>query len=301
MKKEIMTLTELTNNGVKVARLAGNRDLNEKAVKAKMKSMREYGQLVPAIIVDASTAIKDGLKVVDFTTGEEIKDGNNYVVLLDANHRYSAHLRLLEENKKIELEKQYEREFYFMYSLNPSVSIEKTLAEINIATTPWKGADYVKGVKMMVEEDLPTLDFVSDLTTMGYSLDAASKWATFGSKISKAVLVRAISGNIDEVLRKSNTISRGRTLVEAARKSFSAEFLKSRTLIDWIIGKYDDTVDEEKGTFTKAMSHFLANVQRENTEKIEKAKGTRGGKPKETIIYEELNILWKKHMEENYN
>ena len=48
-----MTLTELTNNGVKVARLAGNRDLSEKAVKAKMKSMRENGQLVPAIIVDA--------------------------------------------------------------------------------------------------------------------------------------------------------------------------------------------------------------------------------------------------------
>ena len=49
------------------------------------------------------------------------------------------------------------------------------------------------------------------------------------------------------------------------------------------------------------MSHFLANVQRENAENIEKAKGTRGGKTKETIIYEELNILWKKHMEENYN
>ena len=41
MRNEIMTLTELTKNGVKVARLAGNRDLNEKAVKAKMKSMRE--------------------------------------------------------------------------------------------------------------------------------------------------------------------------------------------------------------------------------------------------------------------
>ena len=100
--------------------------------------------------------------------------------------------------------------------------------------------------------------------------------------------------------RKSNTINRGRTLVEAARKSFSAEFLKSRTLIDWIIGKYEDTDDSEKSTFTKDMSHFLANVQRENAENIEKAKGTRGGKTKETIIYEELNILWKKHMEENY-
>ena len=98
-----------------------------------------------------------------------------------------------------------------------------------------------------------------------------------------------------------NQTPSGRTLVEAARKSFSAEFLKSRTLIDWIIGKYEDTDDSEKSTFTNNMNHFLANVQRENTEKIEKAKGTRGGKPKETIIYEELNILWKKHMEENYN
>lgn len=106
-KREILTLIALLSKGIKIARLAGNRDLNEKAVKAKMKSMREYGQLVPAIIVDASTAIKDGLKVVDFTTSEEIKDGNNYVVLLDANHRFEAHSRLLEENKKVEPDKQY--------------------------------------------------------------------------------------------------------------------------------------------------------------------------------------------------
>lgn len=299
MKIEIMTLTELANNGVKIARLAGNRDLNEKAVKAKMKSMKEYGQLVPAIIVDASTALKQGLKVVDFATGEEIKDAEKYVVLLDANHRYEAHSRLLEENKKAKPEEQYKGEFYFVYSLNPSVGIEKALAEINIATTPWKGADYVKGVKMMVEEELPTLDFVSELTCMGYSLDAASKWATFGSKINKAVLVRAINGNIDEVLRKSNSINRGKILVEAARKSFNAEFLKSRTLIDWIIVKYEDTDDTEKAVFTKDMSRFLSNVQRENAEKIEKTKGTRGGKTKETIIYEELNALWTKYTKEN--
>ena len=37
MREEILTLSELNEKGVKVARLAGNRDLNEKAVKAKMK------------------------------------------------------------------------------------------------------------------------------------------------------------------------------------------------------------------------------------------------------------------------
>ena len=70
--------------------------------------------------------------------------------------------------------------------------------------------------------------------------------------------------------------------------------MKSRTLIDWIIwASMKIRMIAKKSTFTKNMSHFLANVQRENAENIEKAKGTRGGKTKETIIYEELSRLWK--------
>lgn len=299
MRKEIITLTELINMGVKIARLAGNRDLNEKAVKAKMKSMREYGQLVPAIIVDASIALKQELKVVDFVTGETVTDAEKCVVLLDANHRYEAHLRLMKGNETAKPEEQYTGEFYFVYSLNPSVGVDKALAEINIATTPWKGADYVKGVKMLIDEELPILDFVSELTSIGYSLDAASKWATFNSKINKTVLVKAINGNIDDILKKTNSIDRGRCLVESAKQSFSADFLKSRTLIDWVISKYDNTDDKEKGVFTDNMKNFLSNIQREQVDKIEKAKGTKGGKTKETIIYEELNALWVKYTKEN--
>lgn len=299
MKREIVTLTELANKDVKIARLAGNRDLNEKAVKAKMKSMREYGQLVPAIIVDASTALEQDLKVVDFVTGETVTDAENCVVLLDANHRYEAHLRLMKGNETAKPEEQYKGEFYFVYSLNPSVGVDKALAEINIATTPWKGADYVKGVKMMIDEELPILDFISELTNIGYSLDAASKWATFNSKINKTVLVKAINGNIDDILKKTNSINRGRCLVEAAKQSFNADFLKSRTLIDWVISKYDNTDDKEKGEFTDNMKNFLSNIQRGQVDKIEKAKGTKGGKTKETIIYEELNALWAKYTKEN--
>lgn len=299
MKIEIMTLTELANNGVKIARLAGNRDLNEKAVKAKMKSMKEYGQLVPAIIVDASIALEQELKVVDFITGETVTDAENYVVLLDANHRYEAHLRLLKGNETAKPEEHYKGEFYFVYSLNPSVGVDKALAEINIATTPWKGADYVKGVKMMVEEDLPTLDFISELTSVGYSLDAASKWATFSGKVNKTVLVKAINGNIDEILTKTKGIKRGRRLIEAAKKSFNEEFLKSRVFIDWIIAKYEDVEDGEQAILINNIVNFLSSIQREQVDKIEKAKGTKGGKTKETIIYEELNALWAKYTKEN--
>ena len=54
-KDSIFTMSQLAKEGIKIARLEGNRDLSEKAVKGKEKSMKGYGQLVPAIVVDAST------------------------------------------------------------------------------------------------------------------------------------------------------------------------------------------------------------------------------------------------------
>lgn len=40
MKQEIITLTELNEKGIKVARLAGNRDFSEKNIKEKKKSLK---------------------------------------------------------------------------------------------------------------------------------------------------------------------------------------------------------------------------------------------------------------------
>ena len=40
-KNEVTTLTSLVNEGKKIARLSGNRDLNEKIVKAKMETLEE--------------------------------------------------------------------------------------------------------------------------------------------------------------------------------------------------------------------------------------------------------------------
>lgn len=145
MKKfEIVTLTSLVNEGKKIARLSGNRDLNEKIVKAKMKSLEQYGQLIPAVVVDATDAINQGMEVIDFTTDDVIgkEEAMNYLVLLEGNHRYEAHCELLNKNEN------YAGEFYIMYALNVEVTIAKMLSEINIATNPWKGGDFVKGAKM---------------------------------------------------------------------------------------------------------------------------------------------------------
>ena len=73
-KTEVTTLTSLVNEGKKIARLSGNRDLNEKIVKAIMETLEECGQLIPAIVVDATDVINQGLEVVDFTTGDIIRE-----------------------------------------------------------------------------------------------------------------------------------------------------------------------------------------------------------------------------------
>ena len=100
---QVLTLAVLASKGIKIARLSGNRNFDEKVVKAKMKSMKANGMLVPAIIVDAKKVIEAGLEIVDFETGEIISaaDAARYVVLVDANHRYKGHLNLLEANKDL--------------------------------------------------------------------------------------------------------------------------------------------------------------------------------------------------------
>ncbi len=284
----IITLAMLQEKGFKIARLAGNRTFDEKIVKAKKKSLKATGLLVPAIIVEADKAIEEGLEVVDFETGEQVteEDARYYVVLVDANHRYKAHLQLLNEDRN------YDGEFSFMFPLK-DISIAKMLSEINIATNPWKAADYGKGAAMILTDELPLLNALNKLTGNGYSIESAAMWLTSKKKITKSILVNAMNGIISDYLKDDKYIERGLKLLEAARKSFSEDFLKKRTMPDWIISKSNE-YEDSKNAFIKKMSNFLSQIDRETADKIEKSKGERGGDSKETIVNRKLNELWEK-------
>ena len=78
----------------------------------------------------------------------------------------------------------------------------------------------------MVTEEVPTLDFITELTSEGFSLDTASKIALFKGKVNKTLLVKAINGNVDVCLKSTNGLERGRKILQAAKNSFGSEFLK---------------------------------------------------------------------------
>lgn len=285
---KVYSEAELLNDGMKVAKLAGNRDFKEKILKQKQQSLKDTGLLIPAVIIPASKAIEEGLEIVDFETGEVItaENAGQYVVLVDANHRYKAHL----ENKKEY--KDYERVFYFMYPLNEDLPVTKMLSEINIATNPWVAADFGKGAALVnKDKDIPMLAAVNELTAKGYSLSAASKWLTFSNKINKEVMAKAMNGNVPDILMDDKRMKKGEELLEAARKTFSDKFLSSRTLIDWIISKYDEAnVNEDNLLELKAkLIRMFSEMTRQEADDITDSKGSKGGDTKETIIYRKLN------------
>lgn len=281
-----MTEKELFGEGKKVAKLAGNRDFKDKIVKQKRQSLKETGLLIPAVIVPASKAIEEGLDIVDFQTDEAVSPENadQYVVMVDANHRYKAHL----ENKK-EVQ-EYDKDFYFMYPLNEGISVTKMLSEINIATNPWSAADYGKGAALVNKgRDIPMLKAINELTAKGYSLSTASKWLTFTGKINKEVMAKAMNGDVPDILKNDKRMKKGQELLEAARTAFSDKFLSSRTLIDWIISKYDEVDDEDLLELKVKLVKMFTEMTRLEADEIEATKGTKGGDTKETIVNRKLN------------
>jgi len=285
MKKTIFSLSEL---GKRIAKLAGNRDQDLKIVKSKKASMIDNGLLIPAIIVDAIDAINQGLDVVDFWTNEPITEANaaDYVVLVDAGHRFKAHMELLSEGVG------YDKEFYLMYPLNTTMSIAKMLAVINTVTNLWKGKDLGNGAMMIVKENLPLLIAICELTKRGYSLDAAVKWLTFQNKINKTVLANAMDGKINDCLRFTTGIERGLRLRDAAKVTLDESVLKTRILPDWLITKYDNAVDANKVLIIKTLEDFFKSLKRSDAKLIEEAKGKRGETTKEQVIYTKLDELF---------
>lgn len=256
--------------------------------------MKQFGLLSPAIIVDGSKSIEEGLEIMDFETGEDIskEDAGQYIVLVEGNHRYKAHLDLLEANAELEEEQKYKKEFFVTYPLDDNMSIMDMLAEINTCTNKWGTKDKVKSIT--VKENCPKLlSEINKLTNEGYSLNAASLWLTFGTKVNTSVIDVAMRGKYLDPLKNDAGIERGLKILNAAKSKLGENLCKTRTTLSgWIVSKYDNTLDADKAKFTDNMIEFINSIDSDNVTYLQKVKGKKGGSSKENLINKKLNELW---------
>ena len=110
-KNEIFTLeSRELNEGKKVAFIAGgiNRDINKANLNDKMKSIGEHTQYFPLVVVDGEDVVKEGLTLKDPVSGFPIDSSkaNDYLVIIEGQHRYRAIMELREKDAKAK--KNYE-------------------------------------------------------------------------------------------------------------------------------------------------------------------------------------------------
>ena len=229
---EIFTLeSRELNEGKKVAFVAGgvNRGIDKSNLKAKMKSIVECGQLMELVVVDGEDVVKDGLSLKDPVSGLPIDSSkaNNYLVIIEGQHRYRAIMELREKDAKNK--KKYEdamkkwqdngsnekdkpeeftpkapKQIMAKYPLNNEILIQTLISEMNNTSVKWEKGDFARQacaaypnnevlkfiVKYMdIQHQRTKKGEVDDmLPNGGFKLTTLSKYLIYSSKINELVL-----------------------------------------------------------------------------------------------------------------
>ena len=229
---EIFTLeSRELNEGKKVAFIAGgvNRGIDKSNLKAKMKSIVECGQLMELVVVDGDDVVKEGLSLKDPVSGLPIDSSkaNNYLVIIEGQHRYRAIMELREKDAKNK--KKYEdamkkwqdngsnekdkpeeftpkapKQIMAKYPLNNEILIQTLISEMNNTSVKWEKGDFARQacaaypnnevlkfiVKYMdIQHQRTKKGEVDDmLPNGGFKLTTLSKYLIYSSKINELVL-----------------------------------------------------------------------------------------------------------------
>lgn len=246
LEKKEEKLFTLEGSGKILAFTNINRQINRSIVNSKKKSIEEFGLLSPITVVDAKDVIEKGITVYDASNPTDVIDADNaenYLVILDGQHRYAA---IKELNKK---DKYYD--IWLMYPLNREVAVSTLIMEINTTAINWKNDNYISVLAKLRSED-EGLAFIDqymqlrhkrtkkgeqsdNLPNNGYGLSVLSKYLTLSSAINKDYLYR-MANNPNKKLPESIKVDRAEKIIQTGIEvGFTHTFLSSRFFIDWII------------------------------------------------------------------
>ena len=264
-KGTIYNLSYLMSKGFKFGRLSINRNINEAAVKTKMKSIRVAGGVIcPCLVVTARQCLKAGLGVLR-SDGTKVAKGDSDVDMI--------------------------------------LVIIDILREANVATKPWKGGDYLTNliVSAPTEIDCEMLLWVQACyNTCG---DVASwLWATLDpSRVYlKATLVKA--SKKEELLKKvadKTDFEFGRKLYDVAHSKLSVDLVKLKivplTVIE-IMKKLTATTNKREAS--EKICTFINSLTKEQVKELQECKRDET-LTKDQQIESKMMAYWEKFSETN--
>ena len=289
MTTSIIRFSELEAQNMNIAKIQANRDLDKKNVEAKMEDLKMRGLICNAIIVPASDAINEGLRLCDFKDPDiavTAENAEQYVVVVDGQHRLAAHLRLKDSDP------EYSREFTFQYApTERAYTIVEMLRAINDPGHTWNLKDYAHGASTL-NGSCPTLSFIADLVAQGVPYSSAAKMAALNRKITASMVKEAMNsvGDVNATLVISKNLEYGKQIFAASKNRLGLAFVKHRPFVDWILDAM--TEEDSKAEGAAKISRFFESLSDAQVKVLKNIKGVKGGSSKEELLKKELDNLY---------
>ncbi len=296
-KLHIYSTSGLEAMGVRLARIVDNRDLDEKAIKKKIVSIKKAkGVISPTQLVSARKCLEQGheVKLLDGTKVDwETKDLDNIYVIVDGQHRDEAIRRIAKDPKEKE---KYEN--YYYVPLIEDFVVNDLLRETNTATFPWKDRQYINNLIMMKGDVDINLDLLKEVQAHPKaSTKAAIHWLTLDT--SKTLYSRQIIAAMidDNELKKivdvdGKTFNAGKELFNAAEEALG-DLAGTTSYSDWTLNQFKKNPGVSSLDMAAKMTKFFNWLKDNGATKYKSLKGSRATKDteyvaKETVIHQEL-------------
>ena len=231
---KVSTVEALQAERKQIVFLAFNRDVTNKTphVKRLAKSIKEEGLHTPLHLVPATSAIAEGIEVLD-DKGSTVTDGTDKYVLVDGNNKYRA-IQVLraskEPGKAVAPIKCIIDE--------DAKEIQKMVMSMNNVVKAWSNADSIKAASKTKPNEV--VNYIAEKVKEGFSFSTISLALTGqNNKIKKDVIMKYIAGTGE--LPKCNVEKAKKKLAAMKEAGFSDKFIKSRYLFEAI----DDLVKDE--------------------------------------------------------
>ena len=229
--KNIITYSELKYNGKEVAFVANNRNLNKANLKSICKTYQQFHtNISPIIYVSGEKAQNEGLKMV----GENINNPENYVVIVDGQHRFIASrktIKVSDSGKELLRDTDTptvdDNKLLFM-ECTVDDSINNILGAANYAAKTWQTNDYLVGASMDSTDEATKL--AGELVKRGFKASTISL-IMYGKAdtLKSADLKRAYE---DKALNPNGLdLDRAKEFLDIVSKQFKDSIIKKRYLI----------------------------------------------------------------------
>ena len=282
----------------------------EKQIKAKQKSCREYGMIIPGQFTDATVAYDAGYELINPLTGETVKrreETYGKLVVMEGTTRLWALLAEMEriEDLKHKREEGDEKpfEYLFTYRHITAPKLFKNLyRHINIDNVPTRTKDFARDFLATERENKFVTSYANKIDR-GLSPKGAG-FATSFKDVKKADIEALLAGKDPAVFNSSNKndLEISDMIYNGVLEGFAIEkgapvknkVLKGSFIWRWIANKMNETDEGDRLDLAVKVISIFTSMSAQESERINNAEKTEV-QTREQVIHGILDEMYNRN------